>query len=551
MRRFRYALFATVVTAAFGSHASATDKPTHVFFDRWTGFYAGVNAGYGGDASDIDISAFNSGTGGAALPGAARRAANTGAIPTYLKTDPHGFVGGFQLGYNWHLMPRWLVGLEADIDFANVRGSDTRTGTASAVGGPAAFSSVATVTGEQKMTWFGTLRPRLGFLVTDGSPGLRHRRPGIRSCQFEHQPHRNNNVHSPTRLSGHQHRSRLRLIDPRGLDRQASAPNGRWTRRWSLKAEYLYVHLGDLTYANSPLTNGGSSIVNTTSIAHFDNNIVRVGLNYKIGSDSGADTAAEAMAAVPHDWMGWYAGLNAGYGGEANNIDIGAFNSATDPRPGPVARRAAETAAIPSYLKTDPHGFVGGLQLGYNWQFTPRWLGGVEADFDFAGIRGSDTRAGTASATATGGPGTTFTAYATVTGDQKVNWFGTLRPRLGFLVTNDLLVYATGGLAFGHVSSNTNLSETTCTAPLICASPNTGRGSASSTRAGWTVGFGTEWAVASHWSLKAEYLYVDLGDLTYANSPLTAGGGASIVNTTSVAHFQNHIVRLGLNYNFD
>jgi outer membrane immunogenic protein len=543
--RFRYAFFAVIFIWGFSSSASAAGKPTKVFFDPWTGYYVGVNVGYGGDASNIDISANDSGTGGGALNGPARRAANTGAIPAYQKPDPHGFFGGFQLGYNWHLMPRWLAGLEADIDFGDVRDSDTRTGSAYIAGGGGnTFLSIAMVTGEQKINWFGTLRPRVGFLVTDNL--LVYANGGL---AFGH-------VSSTTTLS-ETTICTVALGCPVTNTGVGSASSTRvgWTvgggtewalnNRWSLKTEYLYVDLGDLTYANSPLTNGGSSIVNTTSVAHFKNNIVRLGLNYKIGPSG--DIASEVMAAVPYNWSGFYAGVNAGYGGDVNDIDISAFNSATNPAPGPVARRAAETGAIPPYLKTDPHGFIGGFQLGYNWQFVPRWLVGLEADINFADVRGSDNRTGTA--TASGG-GTTFLPTATVTGDQKMTWFGTVRPRVGFLVEDNLLVYATGGLAFGHISSTTNLSETTCTAPLVCALPNTGAGSASSTRTGWTVGGGTELAVANHWSLKAEYLYVDLGDLTYVNGPLTAGGGASIVNTTSVAHFTNQIVRLGLNYKF-
>jgi outer membrane immunogenic protein len=438
-----------------------------------------------------------------------------------------------------------LAGLEADIDFGDVRDSDTRTGSAYIAGGGGnTFLSIAMVTGEQKINWFGTLHPRVGFLVTDNL--LVYATGGL---AFGH-------VSSTTTLS-ETTICTVALGCPVTNTGVGSASSTRvgWTvgggtewalnNRWSLKTEYLYVDLGDLTYANSPLTHGGSSIVNTTSVAHFKNNIVRLALNYKIGPSG--DIASEVMAAVPYNWSGFYAGVNAGYGGDVNDIDISAFNSATNPAPGPVARRAAETGAIPPYLKTDPPGFTGGFQLGYNWQFVPRWLVGLEADINFADVRGSDNRTGTA--TASGG-GTTFLPTATVTGDQKMTWFGTVRPRVGFLVEDNLLVYATGGLAFGHISSTTNLSETTCTAPLVCALPNTGAGSASSTRTGWTVGGGTELAVANHWSLKAEYLYVDLGDLTYVNGPLTAGGGASIVNTTSVAHFTNQIVRLGLNYKF-
>lgn len=128
-----------------------------------------------------------------------------------------------------------------------------------------------------------------------------------------------------------------------------------------------------------------------------------------------------------------------------------------------------------------------------------------------------------------------------------MKWFGTLRARLGLLATENLLVYGTGGLAYGNVSASTNVSETSC---FPTCTTLTSAGVASSTRAGWTAGGGLEWAIDRNWSIKTEYLYVHLGDLTYSNSPLTSGGPFSIVNTTSVAYFNSSIARVGLNYRF-
>ena len=544
MRRFQYALVTSVAAIGFASVGFAAEMAVKVpppsavqAGDRWSGFYFGLNGGYG-DPNGIDLSSSDSGTDNG-LAGANLRASRTGAIPTSLKTDPNGFIGGGQLGYNWRIAPKWLFGLETDVDYANVRGSDNRLGTA--VAGPpgTVVTSTATASGEQDMKWFGTLRARLGLLATEnlfmyGTGGLAY-----------------GNVSASTNVSETDCHPACTTITSAGA---ASSTRAGWTaggglewaidRNWSVKTEYLYVHLGDLTYNNSPLTSGaGVSIVNTTSVAHFNSSIVRAGLNYRYDSSGQLASAPPSAVQAGDRWSGFYFGLNGGYG-DPNGIDLSSSDSGTDNGLAGANLRASRTGAIPTSLKTDPNGFIGGGQLGYNWRIAPKWLFGLETDVDYANVRGSDNRLGTAVA---GPPGTVVTSTATASGEQDMKWFGTLRARLGLLATENLFMYGTGGLAYGNVSASTNVSETDCHPACTTI---TSAGAASSTRAGWTAGGGLEWAIDRNWSVKTEYLYVHLGDLTYNNSPLTSGAGVSIVNTTSVAHFNSSIVRAGLNYRF-
>jgi outer membrane immunogenic protein len=136
---------------------------------------------------------------------------------------------------------------------------------------------------------------------------------------------------------------------------------------------------------------------------------------------------------------------------------------------------------------------------------------------------------------------------------EKVNWLGTVRGRLGFLVTPTWLVYGTGGLAYGGASSNTAIAggET----------PNTGTnniagvGSFSSTRVGWAAGAGLEWLFAPHWTVKAEWLHYDLGSASYSNGTMNGilAGTNTIAFTdvsSSTVKFTGDIVRAGLNYKF-
>ncbi len=134
----------------------------------------------------------------------------------------------------------------------------------------------------------------------------------------------------------------------------------------------------------------------------------------------------------------------------------------------------------------------------------------------------------------------------TTTGVTKsIDWFGTVRGRLGVLATPQWLLYATGGFAYGQTRTSFTTTDLTsgCIAnAFLCAS-----GASSSLRTGWTVGAGTEAMLAPNWSVKFEYLYVDLGrrSMDVPSSTVPA-----IIFNTSTA-FRENIVRVGLNYHFN
>ena len=139
-----------------------------------------------------------------------------------------------------------------------------------------------------------------------------------------------------------------------------------------------------------------------------------------------------------------------------------------------------------------------------NWQLQ-NWVVGLETDF-----QGSDIhRSGSLSSP--GGIGLVPTASAA---SSQLDWFGTFRGRVG-VTWNQVLLYGTGGLAYGRVED----SATVATVPA----PPLGTGSSSTTRVGWAAGAGVEWALSNAWSVKAEYLHVDLGattsHVTFATSP--------------------------------
>jgi outer membrane immunogenic protein len=250
--------------------------------------------------------------------------------------------------------------------------------------------------------------------------------------------------------------------------------------------------------------------------------------------------APVAMAVAVYDWTGFYIGGNGGYSWGRSRSDVSFFNTVT----------GVPIVLPPGSVVTngfDMNGGIAGGQAGYNWQ-TSNWVLGLEADIQWSGERGRS--AFNCAATAVGGvclPGLTFLpAGALGTSlalEQSLEWFGTVRGRAGFLATPRVLLYATGGLAYGSLKT---------TGTIAGFNPNGGAllavGSNSDTRVGWTVGAGVEAMITGNWSGKLEYLYMDLGR-TNNFAALTLLPAAPIgVNLTS--RFTDNILRAGINYKF-
>jgi outer membrane immunogenic protein len=154
--------------------------------------------------------------------------------------------------------------------------------------------------------------------------------------------------------------------------------------------------------------------------------------------------APPAPVATASSWTGFYVGGNVGGGWGSRNVNY----SPNDPItvlffPPPIALAPPQTSFTSS-------GAVGGPQLGYNWQLNRNWVVGLETDFDWSGMKGSGSVSGTAV-----GPGPTFFPF-TNTMTERVDWFGTVRARLGYLPTNNLLTYFTGGFAYGRIHDSGN-----------------------------------------------------------------------------------------------
>lgn len=242
-------------------------------------------------------------------------------------------------------------------------------------------------------------------------------------------------------------------------------------------------------------------------------------------------------------WCGWYGGVSAGYTSSQNRFST-ASTLVPDATLGVVAGVTEGISALSTgNIPVGSNGFIGGAQAGYNWQ-SGNYLVGIEADIQgLSQSGGSGTIANTAVVV-----GVPITSTQTAT--MSTSYLGTLRGRLGLLVTPTLLTYATGGLAYGGVKASDTLFQTGTNGFM-----GTGGGTLSGTRAGWALGGGMEWMFAPRWSAKAEYVHYDLGTGSFITTPVgtptsTFFPGAAYQTNVSSAHFQGDLVRAGVNYHF-
>ena len=231
-------------------------------------------------------------------------------------------------------------------------------------------------------------------------------------------------------------------------------------------------------------------------------------------------------------WTGFYIGGNVG----------GAWGDGSLKTETSVAGVPMFTNIIPNNFHNAATSVIGGGQAGYNWQFGQGGFGqfgqgvfGIETDIDWTGI----DRA--ASVTLAGpGPFTTTTFART-----EVNWIGTTRGRLGYAFgyENRVLVFGTGGVAYGGVQNNGSVT--------INGVTDAWSGSNSPTLVGWTAGGGIEYAITNNITIRGEYLFYDLGSQKTVFAP-NGAAAADFPGTTftAKANYDGSIARGAINWKF-
>jgi outer membrane immunogenic protein len=247
------------------------------------------------------------------------------------------------------------------------------------------------------------------------------------------------------------------------------------------------------------------------------------------------------------NWTGGHVGLNGGYGWAKG----GATALPGDPLTQSLTFGQPVVPPVSASLNAD--GGLGGGQVGYDWQFAARGVVGVEADISAASLKSSASV-----------PLMLFgTQPATFDVSRNIDWFGTVRGRIGFLAAPDLLLFATGGFAYGRVSESASVSLPPGMSNSIgnfghafACGPFYGfsscfAGNSSRVATGWAAGIGGEKRFTQNLSLKVEYLHVDLGSSSYPMVGSLNGGtpfAPSFLNARSTATID--LLRAGLNYNF-
>jgi outer membrane immunogenic protein len=462
----------------------------------WTGFYVGGNVGYsvGRDPTDL------------ANPSSGSPAITPAGVIDLFKLAPAGGLGGGQIGYNWQT-GNLVLGLEGDWQWTH------QTDSACVQECSFFFNTASALNYQQTLTSFGTGRARIGFAddrsfwyVTAGGAW------GQVEDRFSFLETGPGLVISGGTIATH---NKGGFVVGGGVETALAGP-------WSAKLEYLYLDLGGVTDAFTTTNNVGAN--NPTFVANSTvrDQIIRFGLNYRFGQTVGFDNVAPAVprvapvdkdtlsvARTSNSWTGFYVGGNAGYGFGRN--------------PSETSQIQPPLSAVIESFKLAPAGFVGGPQIGVNWQ-TGNLVLGAEADWQW-------------------GNQTDFACLHECNGvfnqdyDQSLKWFATTRARIGF-ARDGWLWYATGGSAWGQVENTFTLFSGPLNIPLQGVN-------ASHDRSGFVVGGGVETALAGPWSAKLEYLYMNLGSVTDSFS--TGFAGATFSTTTDI---RDHIVRVGLNYRF-
>jgi iron complex outermembrane receptor protein len=504
----------------------------------WAGPYIGGNVGYSAGRSKT-TGAFSDPTGATLLATASTE-------------NLSGIIGGIQGGYNWQ-WGNWVAGIEADVQISGegatpryvcpgVICNSTITG----------FDAPVLASFDQgpKLDSFGTLRGRFGTTVTPevmvyGTGGL-----AVGS------------IRSTVTLSG-------TAVDANGIpfaiSNNASVLTHRigWTAGAGIegrlfgnvtgKIEYLYMDFGTISsVVDNPLN---ATPVSFTTNSHVTDNIVRAGVNYKFAPAIGGyavfaiaapvlskvmpvKAPSSAPVAVAWTWGGPYLGTNIGYSMGKSRTDA-VFS---DMAPG--------TPLFASSRSDDLKGVIGGLQAGYNWMASPWLVAGIESDIQFSAQKASPEFGCPTALCNAALVGIDAPVGAAFDRDQKLDWFGTVRGRIGATVTPDVMAYVTGGLAVGEIKSAGTIGGFSPGVdddgnPIV--SPAAVNFYGRKVKAGAAVGAGVEAHLGGSVTGKIEYLYLDFGTVSVTGTNPLNGTPVAVAFNSRIT---DHLLRIGINYKF-
>jgi opacity protein-like surface antigen len=469
----------------------------------WAGFYLGVHGGYGWKQDNFSTPANFEFTTDAQINGVRSK----------------GAVYGAQAGYNWQF-GRVVTGLEIDFSAADINGTNGVSGTFVV---PGAATILSSDTLGENVRYLSSARARLGWLPTDnvllyGTAGL----------AWERLDRTEGETISITQAGGTSSEvffsrtptDKFGWVAGVGAEVMLGSPN------WIGRLEYLHYDLGQVATASSRIATGSPTVITTAGSQTID--VVRAGLSYKFGEPVAMASVAYAKAPVARSsspWAGFYLGGHGGYGW------------ANDPTSLPLSVVLFGSATTPGSVDgTKSQGWAIGGQFGHNWQYN-RVVTGLEIDLSAADIKGN-TNTGVVAGT----PGSTFT----VSLDEKVKYLGTMRGRLGWLPTDNVLLYGTAGLAWERLERGEN------DLTVQPAGTTNSRFVEPFDRFGWVAGVGGEMKLgSSNWIGRLEYLHYDFGRInTDASLTVVQPGTPTFTAAFTAGRQTIDLVRAGVSYKF-
>ncbi len=570
----RWAL-AAAAAVAFASPANAADMPVKApvykappLVASWGGFYIGGGVGFRASETNVDPTRAVDTTAPAVLQNMFVAAGCFAGFPCVTGAPLNGtaFRVSPYVGYNWQF-GRYVAGIEGDAGFAD---QTTTLG-----GGPypgTAFASGGSITNSfsVKTTWDASLRLRGGYLI-DPSVLLY----GTAGASWIH-VETTSNCSTLLAADGRCAPGGFPNLQPASItdssNRVGYTVGGGietmlWPN-WIARAEYRFADYG--RFSNTDVR---TSVLGTQTVTYdtsLRTHTATFGLAYKFGNSAGPISAMAAYAAVPSamSWTGFYLGASAGV---RANQTTGTIDKATVfpvgfPAFNPLAgcQCFLDNTFDTTSAKFSPY-------FGYNWQFNPRVVIGIEGDFGFASRTSTlfgNSLPGSAVFGASSGLNDSFAV--------KASWDASIRGRIGYLVNPTTLIYLTGGPAWMKVQE-TSTCDTIFrqfqTAPGFIGAEGGGCTpglrspaliSQSTVKPGFTVGAGGETKLWSNWILRAEYRYADYGRASFTTTR-SCNGTATLVNTfgtttlgcfeTDVAvnslRLQTHSAMFGLAYQFN
>ena len=469
---------------------------------NWTGFYIGAQVGYGGGDlvwSDPDSSI-------APDPGV-----DTEGVTDLTHTTQSGVITGGQLGYN-HQFGMFVVGAEGDFAYSEAKGYRVK------------FGEVNTDSFETRNDWLASAALRVGItyrqflFYAKGGAAFTHFRyswkHGVSNTDEGEDPHVDAFAGDEWRVSP---------MVGGGIEYMINC-------HWSAKLEYNHIFLGSESFDGTMVEAASGPEPETFQSDLGDIDSVRVGLNYKFwpwGDRNPSVTMAgverldykSGPAPVPMAeecrWTGFYFGGHIGYGwGDTTWWDAD-FLGANAQFGGPDRLN-------------DQHqgGFLGGGQLGYNYQIGSWFVVGAESDFSYSDVRARSVKQ--------------LSEEANIF-ETSNDWLGTVAGRAG-VTFHHVLFYGKGGVGFAHERYGWDHGD--FFGPI---EGQVDKFRADHTHAAALVGGGVEYAINCHWSVKGEYNHIYLATEDIRGTTIDDGIPEAEKFRIDLSHDS---VKFGLNYKF-